>query len=135
MEKINVSAQAESLDEVLDFITRILSRAGADPKRQSGLLIAAEEVFVNIAGYAYPSGNGEVTVAAEAGQNGFIMEFSDEGTPYNPLERADPDISLSAEDRKIGGLGIYMVKKMMDETEYRYCGGRNILTLRKKIFI
>jgi len=133
MEKITIPARIDSLDTVLEFIEGILTRSGADVKRQYKLQIAAEEIFVNIASYAYPSGEGDATVGAAADAAGFVMEFSDGGMPYNPLSRADPDPRLPADGRKIGGLGIYIVKMIMDEADYRYCGGRNILTLRRHI--
>lgn len=94
-----------------------------------------EEVYVNIAHYAYAPGTGEVTVRlafAEAPKKA-VITFIDSGVPFDPLAKADPDVTLSAEERDIGGLGIYMTKKTMDEVHYEYKDGHNILTLTKEI--
>ena len=97
------------------------------------ILIAAEEIFVNIASYAYgqETGSAEIRMTVEDGCAG--IEFRDSGTPFDPLAKADPDVTLPAEERQIGGLGIFMVKKSMDDVQYRYEGGENILTIRKKL--
>jgi anti-sigma regulatory factor (Ser/Thr protein kinase) len=88
---------------------------------------------VNIAHYAYSPETGMVIIRAAAFGNEIRLEFEDAGKPYNPLEKADPDITAQAEDRPIGGLGIFMVKKIMDSMEYRYEDGKNLLKLRKTI--
>ena len=97
--------------------------------------MAVEEIFVNIAHYAYAAGGGtaEITARTEGDPVEAVIEFRDAGVPYDPLSRPDPDVTLSAEDRRIGGLGIYMVKKSMDEVRYRNEAGRNILTIRKRL--
>jgi len=97
--------------------------------------IAMDELFSNIAHYAYPNGEGDATVLAEfdEAQRIFSLTFIDSGVPYNPTEKEDPDITLSAEERSIGGLGIMMVRKTMDEMTYDYRDGKNYLTICKKI--
>ena len=97
--------------------------------------ICVEEIFVNIAHYAYGGKSGEAVINLDIEQNPKCcrVTFQDRGVPYNPLAKADPDITLSAEERQIGGLGIYMVKQSMDHVEYRYEDGCNILTIEKKI--
>ena len=105
------------------------------PKAKIQIDIAIDELFGNIAQYAYNPGEGPATVRVEVTENplSVILTFIDKGVPYNPLEKSDPDISLSAEDRQIGGLGIYMVKKTMDEIVYEYKDGQNILKVKKSL--
>ena len=105
-------------------------------KAQIQISVAIDEVLNNIASYAYGGDTGQVTVRleiAEEDRKSVHISFIDTGIPYNPLEREDPDITLSAEKREIGGLGIYMVKKSMDSVEYQYENGHNILTIKKDI--
>ena len=104
-------------------------------KAQMQIDVAVEELFVNIASYAYQPGVGSATVRLETEQEPLTVAitFIDRGVPYDPLAKADPDVTLSAEEREIGGLGIYMVKKSMDGMAYQYKDGQNILTIRKKL--
>jgi anti-sigma regulatory factor (Ser/Thr protein kinase) len=99
--------------------------------------ISAEEIFTNIANYAYPEGQGTAEVMSQVtekdGSAVMTIQFSDTGTPFDPLAMPDPDITAPAEARDIGGLGIYMVRETMDDVDYRYENGRNILTFSKKI--
>ena len=96
--------------------------------------VIVEEVFVNIAHYAYAPGTGPATVRFRAdGAGAAELTFIDRGAPYDPLARPDPDVTLSAEERPIGGLGIFMVKKSMDDMRYAYRDGRNILTIQKRL--
>lgn len=97
--------------------------------------VAVEELFVNIAQYAYAPGIGVATIRLEIQEDPFVVviTFIDNGIPYNPLAKEDPDITLSAEERPIGGLGIYMVKKSMDEVSYEYKDGQNILRIKKQL--
>jgi anti-sigma regulatory factor (Ser/Thr protein kinase) len=97
---------------------------------QNQLAIAAEEVFVNIAKYAYEAG-GEVFITARSDNEKLLLTFEDWGTPYNPLAKEDPDTDVPAEEREIGGLGIFMVKKLTDGIEYEYADGKNILKITK----
>ena len=128
-------AAVDQLDEVLAFVTDQLDLLDCPPKHRIQIEVAVEELFVNIASYAYRPGTGTADVTVEAFDNPKAVEitFRDSGVPYDPLAKQDPDISLSADDRQIGGLGIFMVKKTMDEVSYRRENGENILTIRKKL--
>ena len=97
------------------------------------LLIAADEIFTNIVSYAYSGVPGPVEVSAEQDGQMFRLTFADAGKPFDPLQAADPDIKSRPEERPIGGLGIFVVKKLMDQVEYRRENDRNILTLTKRI--
>jgi len=100
--------------------------------------VAVEEIFTNIASYAYPDGDGKVQLCMEFSQeepSTMTLRFLDSGIPFDPLAKADPDVTLSAEERQIGGLGIYMVKKTMDEVSYDYKDGKNIFTMKKKLVV
>ena len=111
----------------------ILEENDCPVKTQMQIDIAVEEIFVNIANYAYAPGSGSADI--KAGVSGtpsvFVISFADKGVPYNPLAKSDPDISLPADKRQIGGLGIFMVKKSMDDLSYEYKDGQNIMTIRK----
>ena len=129
--EITIPAQPDRLYDVLAFVGEAMRGAGIDETSQNNINIAVEEIFVNIANYAYPDGEGGVTVRLSAGSGQFTARFIDRGTRYDPLAKPDPDTSLPAMERDIGGLGILMVKKLMDQVEYRYEDGMNILTLQK----
>ncbi len=130
-----IEAKVEKLGEVLAFIDGKLEAAGALPKVQTQLDIAVEETFVNIASYAYPDGGGQAEILFELDESSRMasITFVDSGIPFNPLAKEDPDVTLPAEKRGIGGLGIFMVKKSMDDVRYENRDGRNILTIVKKI--
>ena len=115
------------------WILSIAAELDMQERIRKQLMICCDEIFTNIASYAYPNGNGSVAVAVE-----FVSEtqslriiFSDSGTAFNPLEISEPDTSSALSERKIGGLGMFMVKKMMDSVEYCRQDGKNILTLTK----
>ncbi len=133
MKQIKVKADTAELDNVLSFADTILEELGCSVKAQMQIDIAIEEIFVNIAHYAYPEAEGEAVIYVEPGESGssVTITFEDEGIQYDPLKNEDPDITLSAEDRPIGGLGIFMVKKSMDEVSYEYKDGKNRLTIKK----
>lgn len=128
-------ARVDRLDEVLAFLDGQLEAVECPMKLQMQLDVAMEEIYVNIASYAYAPGTGPATIRVSALEDGRTVEitFIDAGMPFNPLEKDDPDVTLSAEERQIGGLGIYMVKKTMDEVVYAREDGKNVLTLRKRI--
>ena len=130
-----VEAAAENLDTVLKFVDDILDGCGCSPKIQRQLNIAVEELFVNIANYAYDKVNGMVTVQVSVYEAPLRVEitFIDNGKQYDPLSKPDPDITLHATKRNIGGLGIFMVKKNMDYVCYEYKDGKNILLLKKNL--
>lgn len=128
-----VPAEREQLYRVLEFTEDQAKEAGASRKETDRLLLAVEEIFVNIADYAYVDGRGDVTVKVRRTDNAQMeITFSDSGVPYDPLEKPDPDTHLAAEKRQEGGLGILLAKNMMDEMEYERRDGRNILTMKKR---
>jgi anti-sigma regulatory factor (Ser/Thr protein kinase) len=104
-------------------------------KNTMAICVAVEEIFVNIASYAYPNGDGEASLAFGFDESERLMTLviKDDGVPFNPLEKAEPDISLSADEREIGGLGIFITKKTMDTVSYTYENDSNVLTMTKKI--
>lgn len=127
--EIRIEAQREKLDELLDIVRADMEEKGCPAEKQISVEICAEEIFVNIASYAYEDTTGEAWITEEVTDTGISLCFKDQGIPYNPLEKEDPDITLSAESRQIGGLGIYMVKNMMDSVSYEYTDGKNCLTI------
>ena len=133
MQERTFEAKVENLDQALAFVDECLEPLGASMKAQMQIDVAVEELFVNVASYAYAPGTGPITLRVEPEDGAVAITLVDRGTPYDPLEKADPDVTLSAEDRQIGGLGIFMVKKSMDAMEYRREDGCNILTIRKKL--
>ena len=133
--ELSIPAEVEKLPELLSFLEQRLEEAGCPMKTQMQISVAAEEIFVNIANYAYAPGKGIATVRLAISQDPATatITFIDRGTPFDPLKKEDPDVTLSAEEREIGGLGIYMTKKAMDEVLYEYKDGQNRLTLIKKL--
>lgn len=130
---ITVPAAAESIDKITEFINAELEKLDCPKKTQKQIDIAADEIFSNIAHYAYESKDGSAEIRLEKGDNpkAVTLTFTDSGIPYNPLEKPDPDVTLSADEREIGGLGIYIVKKTMDEVKYERKDGKNILSVTK----
>ena len=126
-------AEIDSIPAITDFVNEALEEADCSMKAQTQIDIAIDELFSNIAYYAYGENKGEATVVVDldAEKREVSITFIDSGTPYNPLEKKDPDISVALEDREIGGLGIFMVKQCVDEMAYNYTNGRNILTVKK----
>ena len=135
MKEITVDATLDNIETVTEFIDAELERVDCSPKAMMQINIAVDELFSNIARYAYEPGKGPATVRVEVDPETpeVVITFLDHGKPYNPLENEDPDITLSAEERGIGGLGIFMVKKTMDAIEYEYKDGKNILRVKKKL--
>ena len=133
--KLTLDAKAENLEQVIDFVNRELEKTDCSPKTQMQIDVAVEELFVNIAHYAYTPDTGSVTIVTDVKpeQNLVDITFIDSGVPYDPLAKPDPDVTLSAEEREIGGLGIYMVKKSMDDVKYEYRDGQNVLTITKNL--
>jgi len=133
MKQIKVKAVTAELDNVLSFADSILEELGCPPGAQMQIDIAIEEIFVNIAHHAYPEGEGEavICISDDRDNNCVTVIFEDQGIRYDPLRNEDPDITLPAEDRPVGGLGIFIVRKSMDEVSYEYKDGKNILTIRK----
>lgn len=130
---LTVRAETANLEKVQTFIDLALEDNGCSMKAQTQIDVAVEEIFVNICNYAYGEDGGDATVSLRIGKGVAEIIFEDSGAAYDPLAKEDPDVTLSAEDRAIGGLGIYITKKTMDEVRYEYRDGKNILTLKKKI--
>lgn len=137
MKELEIEALTENLPQVLAFVDEQLEAADCPMKIQMQIDIAVEEIFVNIAHYAYAPKVGSAIVRVEMLPDppSADITFIDSGIPYDPLAKADPDITLSAEERQIGGLGIFMVKKSMDDVKYEYLDGHNILTLKKGLVL
>ena len=131
--ELTVEAADAHLAEVLAFVDGELESLDCPMKTQMQVDVAVEEIFVNIAHYAYAPGSGQATIRVETSlePKAVTVTFTDKGIPYDPLSRPDPDVTLSAEERQIGGLGIYMVKKTMNEMEYEYRDGQNVLRMKK----
>ena len=125
----------ENLPEVQAFVQEHLERDDCPLKAQMQIDLAVEEIFINIASYAYTPQRGKASVRVMVSDDPVTvtLTFVDHGIPYDPLEKDDPDVTLSAEERQIGGLGIFMTKQVMDDIAYEYKDGENILTLKKNL--
>lgn len=134
MKELSLDAVVENIDIVTDFVNEQLEQYDCPIKAQMQIDIAIDELFGNIAHYAYHPEVGQATVRVEVLEDplSVVITFIDNGIPYDPLSTEDPNITLSAEERQIGGLGIYMVKKSMDEIAYEYKDGQNILRIKKQ---
>ena len=130
MKELFIEAKIENVDTVIDFVNEQLGDCKDKIKKQ--IEVVVDEIFSNIARYAYQPHDGNVMVRIVVDDD-VTIEFEDSGTVYNPLQKEDPDISLSSEDREIGGLGIFMVKNIMDVVEYQREGDKNILRVKKKL--
>ena len=135
MKELTIAAKVENIEVVTNFVNEQLEALDCPMKAQMQIDIAIDELFGNIALYAYNPEIGQATVRVEVTEDplAVVITFIDNGVPYDPLAKADPDTTLSAEEREIGGLGIYMVKKSMDEITYDYKDGQNILKIKKRI--
>ena len=134
MKSKTVKATLDNLDVIQQFIEEQLEGAGCPAKVIMQISMAVEEIYVNIAHYAYQPGIGDATVSCLVGEEplAVTIQFLDSGTPFDPLARPDADTTLPAEERIPGGLGILLVKKSMDQVDYRYEDGKNILTIKKQ---
>ena len=135
MKELTLAATVENIETVTEFVNEQLEARDCPMKAQMQIDIAIDELFGNIAHYAYNPETGDATVRVEVVQEplSVVITFIDKGVPYDPLSNADPDTGLSAEERGTGGLGIYIVKKSMDEITYSYQDGQNILSIRKSL--
>ena len=135
MKELTIAATVENIETVTNFVNEQLEALDCPMKAQMQIDIAIDELFGNIAHYAYNPEIGKATVRVEVVEDplSVVITFIDNGVPYDPLAKADPDTTLSAEERDIGGLGIYMVKKSMDEITYEYKDGQNILSIKKNL--
>ena len=135
MKTLTVQAERSKLDTVQNFVSEELEQIPCTPQAQMQIQIAVEELFVNIASYAYAPGRGEVLIGCQVEREppSLTIQFRDRGKPFDPLAQEDADVTLPAEKRRIGGLGIYMVKTSMDSLTYRYEDGQNIVTMKKNL--
>ena len=135
MKEKTFQAKTEVLSDVISFVEQTLESYECPMKIQMAICVAIEEVFVNIARYAYPDSEGDMTLGIGFDEQSRTITFriSDKGVPFDPLKKADPDITLSAEKREIGGLGIFIAKKTMDSLSYAYEDGENILIMIKNL--
>ena len=132
--EIVVPAILEQVEKITDFINKELQEEDLPAKAIRQVDIAVDELFANIANYAYDKlSPGTVAVQVEklVSPRGISISFIDSGVPFDPLSQEEPDVSLGAEERTIGGLGIFLVKKIMDDVDYRFEDGKNILTIKK----
>ncbi len=132
---LTVKAELNNLSEVQSFIDERLESAGCSMKAQIQIDVAVEEIYVNICHYAYKDKgvNGDAAIRMRIDDGVAEIVFEDSGIPYDPLSNKEPDVTLPADKREIGGLGIFITRKTMDEVKYKYIDGKNQLTLCKKI--
>ena len=135
MKEITVPASVDHLREVIQLIDEQLEALDCPMKAQMQIDVAVDELFSNIARYAYAPDTGEATVRFDfdAADRSVSVSFEDSGVPFDPLAKGEPDISAPVHERPIGGLGIFLVRKTMDDVRYEYKNGRNVLTISKRI--
>lgn len=136
MRELKIEATIENLSKVFTFLQESLEQCDAPPKVKRQIKLCVEEIYMNITHYAYNPRTGMAKIGVELKdsnneQERIVISFSDEGKPYDPLAKQDPDLELSLDDRPIGGLGIYLVKTTMDSVAYEHKDGQNVLTIEK----
>jgi anti-sigma regulatory factor (Ser/Thr protein kinase) len=133
--ELEIDAKKENLPKVTAFIEERMEEAGFTPKAITVVTLAVEEIFVNIASYAYDQDNGKAKIRVEMTGDPVtaVITFIDQGKQFDPMAKEDPDVSLPAEERTVGGLGIFMTKKLVDDMSYEYKDGQNVLKLVKKL--
>lgn len=129
----NFPASTQYLNDAIAFVEEELNKIDCPMKSVMQIAVCVEEMFVNVANYAYDGEGGEIRLSIDEAHDTVSITLTDEGVPFDPLAKEDPDITLSAEERKIGGLGIFMVKKSMNEVRYERVENKNIFTMIKKI--
>ncbi len=136
IKELTVEAIMDNMDEVLGFVDGELESFNYPPRIQLPIDVAVEELYTNIASYSYIPETGPATVRVEVKEEPLtvIITFVDNGVPYDPLAKEDPDLDVEVEDRRVGGFGIFMVKNSMDSIRYEYKDGQNILTIEKKFW-
>lgn len=134
MKSIELPANLDNLNSLIDFVINGIKDTRIDKKTLSKLRLVCEEIIINIINYAYPDGDGDVFISFDiTGDNKLVIVVMDNGISFNPLLKEEPDIYESVENRDIGGLGIFMVKKIMDSIEYERVDDKNIITMSKVI--
>lgn len=131
---MEVEADVARLYDVMDFVAGCIGDRDVPARTASQLELVIEEVFVNIASYAYAPGTGTVRVSCAVSDDGVLtLVFEDAGEEFDPLAAPDPDVGAPMEERRVGGLGIYLVKRNVDGISYSRIDGRNVLTIRKSL--
>ena len=131
---ITLTNDIEQVPQLADFVDMVCEEVGFDPSVSIQMNLAIEEAVVNVMSYAYPVGTvGNVIIEAQANEDCLTFTIIDNGTPFDPTAKSEVDTTLSAEERPIGGLGIHLVRQLMDSINYERIDGKNILTLRKKL--
>ena len=134
-EELVIEAIVDNLNAVNLFVHKSIEQFEVSKRTLMQLDLVVEEIFVNVASYAYAPNTGSVKILIEAKEEPLTVSltFIDSGVPYNPLEKSDPDVNLSADDRQIGGLGIFLTKNFVDDISYQFLDGRNILKIEKHL--
>ena len=132
MKKLTVEATIDNLCTVIGFVSAELEPYECPPDLQGQIDMAVEEIFINIANYSYHPGSGKVSIGISAGEEA-VIRFEDTGKPYNPMKQPDPELDKPLSEREIGGLGVFLVKQLMDEIEYTRLDNKNVLIIRKRI--
>ena len=131
---ITLPNDVQATTELGMFVDEVCENVGFDMSTTFKLNLAIEEAVVNVMSYAYPAGTkGDVDIDAEADDEQLKFVISDSGTPFDPTQKGEVDTTLSAEERGIGGLGIHLIRQIMDTINYERVDGKNVLTLRKKL--
>ncbi|SDB50741.1 Anti-sigma regulatory factor (Ser/Thr protein kinase) [Pseudobutyrivibrio sp. YE44] len=131
MKEIRIDASIENVERLVSILDEQLEAVDCPMKAQLQLDVAVEEIFSNISHYAYGENKGQVSIRMDISPERGLIEFMDQGEPFNPLEKEDPDVEAAAESNQLGGLGIYIVKESMDEVSYEYRDRKNVLTIKK----
>lgn len=133
MHKIQLPATFENFDAFMEFVQKVTQKSGFDESTQKKILLACEEIILNIIKYAYPEKDGEIALVVRktSEKDGFAIEISDWGIPFDPLKAKEPDIHAPLQERAIGGLGIFLTRKIMDKVEYKRKNDKNEVILIK----
>ena len=132
--KLTLHNDVQQISKLADFVDAIAEEASIDPSLAMSLNLALEEAVTNVVMYAYPAGEeGDVDIVAELSDGSLLFTISDKGIPFDPTKKEDADITLGVEERQIGGLGIFLVRQLMDTVEYERKDDYNILTMKKKL--
>jgi len=131
MRKAVFAAKLDNLEPMLDFIEQSARAIGFDTRKSNQIRLASEEALVNVINYAYPDKQGDIEITCNTDDKRLLLEIVDRGIPFDPLSLPEPDITLPMEKRKIGGLGIFLVRSIMDEVRYRREGNQNVFTMVK----
>lgn len=135
MKELSIDATVENITPVTDFVNGELAALNCPGRIQRQIDVAIDELFGNIAQYAYDPAVGPATVRVEVTEEplAVVITFIDHGVPYDPLAQADPDVHAPLEERQAGGLGVFLVKQTMDDVTYEYKDGQNILKIKKRL--